>query len=75
MSGNLGRLKQEQGQVETPITKINKVETPDKTVRVNGNYHKFLKMETAKNGGNVKEHTDKALEEYIKKYFNAELSN
>ena len=30
--------------------------------------HHIIKIETAKNGGNVKEVMDKALEEYIRKY-------
>ena len=40
----------------------------DKTVRVRADLHHIIKIETAKNGGNVKEVMDKALEEYIRKY-------
>lgn len=39
-----------------------------KTVRVRADLHHIIKIETAKNGGNVKEVMDKALEEYIRKY-------
>lgn len=42
---------------------------PDKTVRINGKYHRIFKIETAINGGNVKDLVDKACDEYIKKYF------
>ena len=35
---------------------------------VRADLHHIIKIETAKNGGNVKEVTDKALEEYIRKY-------
>ena len=40
----------------------------DKTVRVRADLHHIIKIETAKNGGNVKEVMDQALEEYIRKY-------
>lgn len=38
------------------------------TVRVRADLHHIIKIETAKNGGNVKEVMDQALEEYIRKY-------
>ncbi|MES9527360.1 peptide-binding protein, partial [Enterococcus faecalis] len=40
----------------------------DKTVRVRADLHHIIKIETAKNGGNVKEVMDQDLEEYIRKY-------
>ena len=39
----------------------------DKTVRVRADLHHIIKIETAKNGGNVKV-MDQDLEEYIRKY-------
>ncbi|WP_086319192.1 peptide-binding protein, partial [Enterococcus faecium] len=45
----------------------------DKTVRVRGDLHQIIKIETAQNGGNVKEVMDQALEEYIRKYLPGKL--
>ncbi|MGH2252064.1 peptide-binding protein, partial [Enterococcus faecalis] len=45
----------------------------DKTVRVRADFHHIIKIETAKNGGYVKEVMDKPLEEYIRKYLSRKL--
>ena len=52
---------------DTPISAKKDI-MGDKTVRVRADLHHIIKIETAKNGGNVKEVMDKALEEYIRKY-------
>lgn len=67
--GNLGAQKAKRN--DTPIT--TKSVVGDKTVRVRGDLHQILKVETAINGGNVKEIVDQALEEYIKKYLPGKL--
>jgi predicted HicB family RNase H-like nuclease len=59
--GNLGAQKAKRN--DTPISA-----KKDMTVRVRADLHHIIKIETAKNGGNVKEVMDKALEEYIRKY-------
>ena len=61
--GNLGAQKAKRNDTQS----VQKDIMGDKTVRVRADlpYHK---IETAKNGGNVKEVMDKALEEYIRKY-------
>ena len=47
----------------------------DRTVRLNGSFHKFFKIHCAKSdkNGNVKEHVDRAVHEYIMKYFPGEF--
>ena len=52
---------------DTPISAKKDI-MGDKTVRVRADLHHIIKIETAKNGGNVKEVMDQALEEYIRKY-------
>lgn len=52
---------------DTPISAKKDI-MGDKTVRVRADLHHIIKIETAKNGGNVKEVMDQALEEYIQKY-------
>ncbi|HFO0432081.1 peptide-binding protein [Enterococcus faecalis] len=63
--GNLGAQKEKRN--DTPIS-TKKTPIGDKTVRVRGDLHQIIKIETALNGGNVKEIMDQALEEYIRKY-------
>jgi len=63
--GNLGAQKAKRN--DTPISAKKDI-MGDKTVRVRADLHHIIKIETAKNGGNVKEVMDKALEEYIRKY-------
>ena len=63
--GNLGAQKEKRN--DTPISAKKDI-MGDKTVRVRADLHHIIKIETAKNGGNVKEVMDKALEEYIRKY-------
>jgi hypothetical protein len=64
--GNLGAQKAKRN--DTPISAKKNI-MGDKTVRVRADLHHIIKkIETAKNGGNVKEVMDKALEEYIRKY-------
>lgn len=60
--GNLGAQKAKRN--DTPISAKKDI-MGDKTVRVRADLHHIIKIETAKNGGNVKEVMDKALEEYI----------
>ena len=62
--GNLGAQKAKRN--DTPISA--KRYNGDKTVRVRADLHHIIKIETAKNGGNVKEVMDQDLEEYIRKY-------
>lgn len=61
--GNLGAQKAKRN--DTPISAKKDI-MGDKTVRAD--LHHIIKIETAKNGGNVKEVMDQALEEYIRKY-------
>lgn len=68
--GNLGAQKEKRN--TTPIS-AKKLSVGDKTVRVRGDLHQILKIETAQNGGNVKEIIDKAVEEYIRKYLPGRL--
>ena len=63
--GNLGVQKAKRN--DTPISAKKDI-MGDKTVRVRADLHHIIKIETAKNGGNVKEVMDQALEEYIRKY-------
>ena len=63
--GNLGAQKAKRN--DTPISAKKDI-MGDKTVRVRADLHHIIKIETAKNGGNVKEVMDKTLEEYIRKY-------
>ena len=63
--GNLGAQKAKRN--DTPISAKKDI-MGDKTVRVRADLHHIIKIETAKNGGNVKEVMDKALEEYIRKF-------
>ena len=63
--GNLGAQKTKRN--DTPISAKKDI-MGDKTVRVRADLHHIIKIETAKNGGNVKEVMDQALEEYIRKY-------
>ena len=63
--GNLGAQKAKRN--DTPISAKKDI-MGDKTVRVRADLHHIIKIETAKNGWNVKEVMDKALEEYIRKY-------
>ena len=63
--GNLGAQKAKRN--DTPISAKKDI-MGDKTVRVRADLHHIIKIETAKNGGNVKEVMDQALEEYIRKY-------
>ena len=65
VGGNLGAQKAKRN--DTPISAKKDI-MGDKTVRVRADLHHIIKIETAKNGGNVKEVMDKALEEYIRKY-------
>ena len=65
VEGNLGAQKAKRN--DTPISAKKDI-MGDKTVRVRADLHHIIKIETAKNGGNVKEVMDKALEEYIRKY-------
>ena len=60
--GNLGAQKAKRN--DTPISAKKDI-MGDKTVRVRADLHHIIKIETAKNGGNVKEVMDKALEEYM----------
>ena len=62
--GNLGAQKAKRN--DTPI-RAKKDIMGDKTVRVRADLKHIIKIETAKNGGNVKEVMDKDLEEYIRK--------
>ena len=64
--GNLGAQKRKNEVIHQSVQK--KDIMGDKTVRVRADLHHIIKIETAKNGGNVKEVMDKALEEYIRKY-------
>ena len=64
--GKFRRTKR-QNENDTPISAKKDI-MGDKTVRVRADLHHIIKIETAKNGGNVKEVMDKALEEYIRKY-------
>lgn len=68
--GNLGAQKEKRN--STPISMKPSV-VGDKTVRVRGDLHQIIKIETAQNGGNVKEVMDQALEEYIRKYLPGKL--
>lgn len=68
--GNLGAQKEKRN--DTPIS-TKKSPIGDKTVRVRGDLHQILKIETAQNGGNVKEIIDKAVEDYIRKYIPGKL--
>lgn len=68
--GNLGAQKEKRN--DTPIS-TKKTPIGDKTVRVRGDLHQILKIETAQNGGNVKEIIDKAVEDYIRKYIPGKL--
>ena len=68
--GNLGAQKEKRN--DTPIT-TKKAIIGDKTVRVRADLWHIIKIETTKNGGNVKETMDKALEEYVQKYLPSEL--
>ena len=61
----LGAKKEKRN--DTPISAKKDI-MGDKTVRVRADLHHIIKIETAKNGGNVKEVMDQALEEYIRKY-------
>ena len=63
--GNLGAQKAKRN--DTPISAKKDI-MGDKTVRVRADLHHIIKIETAKNGGNLKEVMDQALEEYIRKY-------
>ncbi|WP_420732713.1 peptide-binding protein [Enterococcus faecalis] len=63
--GNLGAQKAKRN--DTPISAKKDIMV-DKTVRVRTDLHHIIKIETAKNGGNVKEVMDQDLEEYIRKY-------
>ena len=63
--GNLGAQKAKRN--DTPISAKKDIMV-DKTVRVRAALHHIIKIETAKNGGNVKEVMDQDLEEYIRKY-------
>ena len=63
--GNLGAQKAKRN--DTPISAKKDI-MGDKTVRVRADLHHIIKIETAKNGGNVKEVMDQDLEEYIRKY-------
>ena len=63
--GNLGAQKAKRN--DTPISAKKDIMV-DKTVRVRADLHHIIKIETAKNGGNVKEVMDQDLEEYIRKY-------
>ena len=63
--GNLGAQKAKRN--DTPISAKKDI-MGDKTVRVRADLHRIIKIETAKNGGNVKKVMDQALEEYIRKY-------
>ena len=58
--GNLGAQKAKRN--DTPISAKKDI-MGDKTVRVRADLHHIIKIETAKNGGNVKEVMDQALEE------------
>ena len=58
--GNLGAQKEKRN--DTPISAKKDI-MGDKTVRVRADLHHIIKIETAKNGGNVKEVMDQALEE------------
>lgn len=69
--GNLGAQKAKRN--DTPISAKKDI-MGDKTVRVRADLHHIIKIETAKNGGNVKEVMDKALEEYIRKYLPGEFA-
>lgn len=64
--GNLGAQKAKRN--DTPISAKKDIMGGDKTVRVRADLHHIIKIETAKNGGNVKEVMDQDLEEYIRKY-------
>lgn len=68
--GNLGAQKEKRN--DTPIS-TKKTPIGDKTVRVRGDLHQIIKIETALNGGNVKEIIDKAVEDYIRKYIPGKL--
>ncbi|MGH2202268.1 peptide-binding protein, partial [Enterococcus faecalis] len=52
---------------DTPISRKKDI-MGHKTVRVRGDLHHIIKIERAKNGGNVKEVMDETLAEYIRKY-------
>ena len=69
--GNLGAKKAKRN--DTPISAKKDIMV-DKTVRVRADLHHIIKIETAKNGGNVKEVMDQDLEEYIRKYLPDKLS-
>nr|WP_265331596.1 peptide-binding protein [Enterococcus avium] len=64
--GNLGAQKAKRN--DTPISAKKDI-MGDKTVRVRADLHHIIKIETAKNGGNVKEVMDQALEEYIRNIY------
>ena len=64
--GNLGAQKEKRN--DTPISAKKDI-MGDKTVRVRADLHHIIKIETAKNGGNVKEVMDQALEEYIRNIY------
>ncbi len=67
--GNLGAQKAKRN--DTPISAKKDI-MGDKTVRVRADLHHIIKIETAKNGGNVKEVMDQALENI---YGNIYLTN
>ena len=68
--GNLGSQKTKRN--NTPIS-VKKNTSGDKTVRVRSDLWHIIKIETAQNGGSVKEVMDIALEEYIIKYLPEKL--
>lgn len=68
--GNLGAQKEKRN--DTPIS-INKENIGDKTVRIRADLHQIIKVETAINGGNVKEVIDQAVIEYIQRHLPGKL--
>lgn len=60
--------------VRTDLSKFEGI-FEDRTVRMNGSFHKFFKIHCASShkNGNLKEHTDRAIYEYIMKYFSEEF--
>lgn len=63
--GNLNKVKKEK--TATPISN-SKSKIPEGTARINGELLQILKIDTAIHGGSVKEHINKAVQEYIEKY-------
>ena len=68
LNDNLEELVQGKKAVESPTAFLLGGQPGSGKTSLRADLHHIIKIETAKNGGNVKEVMDKALEEYIRKY-------